>query len=183
MINEHITRVSLFDNDNSLMDSPLNTKENKALWEKVKGREWNKNPKTGEYYEGWWGKLESLDNDVFDIKLIEDVKQDALNRIECNNTFTAILTGRRAKFTTVVKEIIRKNGVPYMDDYFFNDEGKTELFKMNKMSMLLEQFPNLKTMELWEDRTEHFEQFRQWGKDNMGDGFILHVVKDNKIIR
>lgn len=179
---EHITRISLVDFDQTLCPSPENTIENRQLWESATGREWKRNQKTGEYLRGWWAKVESLDYNVFDIGLNEEVKEHVLERISCTETYSAILTGRIPLFSKIVKEIMRKNGVPYMDDYFFNDVSNTLDFKLAKMSELLEMMPNIETMELFEDREEHLPHFLEWGEENIPNGFKLHIIKDGKII-
>ena len=180
---EHITRISLFDFDQTLCPSPENTIENRILWENATGREWKRDGKTGEYLRGWWSKIESLDHNVFDIGLNDEIKDHALDRIECLETYSAILTGRIPRFSKIVKEIMRTNGMPYMDDYFFNDISDTETFKVNKMEELIKTIPNVKTVELFEDRVEHFDSFLQWGEDNSHIDFKLYVVEDGKIIR
>ena len=180
---EHITRISLVDFDQTLCPSPENTIENRQIWENATGREWKRNGKTGEYLRGWWAKVESLDSDVFDIGLNDEVKTEVLERISCLETYSAILTGRIPIFSKIVKEIMRKNGMPYMDDYFFNDISDTETFKVNKMNELIQMIPNVKTVELFEDRVDHFDSFLQWGEDNKHIDFKLFVVEDGKIIR
>ena len=179
---EHITRLSLFDFDQSLCPSPENTDDNKKLWEDATGREWKKNGKTGEYLRGWWSKIESLDYNVFDISLNEQVKEQAIERIHCMDTYSAILTGRIPIFSKIIKEIMRKNGMPYMDDYFFNNMSDTESFKVAKMDELVEMLPNVKTVELFEDRVEHFDSFLKWGEEHKDIDFHLYVVKDGIIV-
>lgn len=167
----HIKKICIFDFDGTLCASPENTQENRAIWESVTGRKW--------LYKGngWWSKEETLDYEVFDIKLHEPVFNAALEAISDPNVYTVLLTGRIPKFSSKIKEICRRNGLPYLDAYFFNDSHDTLSFKLKKMEMLKNEFPDAKIMEMWEDRVEHIPHFENWGKINYGTGFIMNVVK------
>lgn len=180
---EHITRISFVDFDQSLCDSPENTIANRKLWEEKTGKEWkHKDKKTGEYAQSWWYLIESLDHNVFDIELNEEVADHLHERIECLETYSALLTGRVPHFSKAVKEIMRKAGVPYLDNYFFNDIKDTEQFKVDTMSEMVELMPNIKTVELFEDRVEHFESFLKWGEEQKDIDFILYEVRNGIIV-
>lgn len=169
---EHlIKKIDVYDFDGSLAISPENTQENRILWEKIKGRPW---PHKG---NGWWSKLESLDNDVFDIKLNSDVFQDALKSIKSLETYSVLLTGRIPRFSSIVKKICRNNGLPYFDAYFFNDMSDTLKFKLAKLEYLKNEFPFVKYFEIWEDRLEHIPFFEEWGYKNYGSNFKMNIIK------
>lgn len=155
----------------TLCASPENTQENRAIWESVTGRKW---PHKG---QGWWSKDESLDHDIFDIKLNQPVFQAAMEAVADPSVYTVLLTGRIPKFSSKVKEICRRNGLSYLDAYYFNDSHDTMSFKLKKMELLRDEFPEAKTMVMWEDRVEHIPHFEQWGKFNYGEGFIMNIVK------
>ena len=181
---EHITRISFVDFDQSLCDSPENTVENRKLWEEKTGREWlHKDKKTGEYKQSWWYLIESLDHTVFDIELNEEIVGHLYERIDCMETYSALLTGRVPHFSKAVKEIMRKNGIPYLDNYFFNDVKDTEQFKVDMMSEMVEMLPNVKTVELFEDRVEHFDSFLKWGEAQKNIDFKLYEIKNGIIIK
>lgn len=182
----HIKKLAIYDFDGTLCKSPENTDENKALWESKTGGQWAKN-KDGSYKMGWWGKAETLDPDVFDIELVDFVKEQAIKDIEDVDTYAVILTGRRSQCSANVKEILRRNGVPYFNKYLFNYRGATQQFKNEEVTKLFADFPNLEEYVLWEDRIAHIEEedahgnpaFRtigdEWAK-NTGGIFTLNIV-------
>lgn len=164
---QHIRKVCIFDFDGTMVDSPLPTAENKQKWATMSAQPLGK---------GWWGNPNSLCIEVFDPKLIEHVKADALDRIADESCYVVLLTGRMPRFSKVVKEILRQGGIPYMDDYFFNGESDTMTYKLGVMRKLHEQFPHVKEMEMWEDRVEHIPSFISLGEELVGKGFILHQI-------
>jgi hypothetical protein len=168
---QYIKKVCVFDWDSTLCISPDNTDENRRYWESVTGRKW---PYKG---NGWWSKEETLDYDVFDIKLNEPVFKAALEAISDPYTYSVLLTGRIPKFSKKIKEICRINGLPYMDAYYFNDSHNTLEFKISKMNLLKDQFPHVKIFTMWEDRVEHIPIFQKWGEENYGTGFEMNIVK------
>lgn len=162
--------IAVYDFDGTLCKSAEPTQENKDLWEKVNGRPW---PHKG---NGWWSKDESLCIKTFNPQLIEWVKKDALDRIEDFDTYTVLLTGRIGKFSAVVKEILRLNGLPYFDAYYFNDSDSTLKFKLRVLNELSEMYPEAKTFEMWEDRVEHIPHFAEWGMEKYGTNFKMNIV-------
>ncbi len=171
VMSEHIKKIVVFDWDNTLCKSPENTTENREIWESVTGRKW---PHKG---NGWWSKDETLDYNVFDIRLNDDVKKAVLESIEDNETYTVLLTGRMPKFSSKIKEIARINGIPYMDAYYFNDSHDTLSFKLRIMEELKNMFPSASIFVMWEDRLEHIPHFEEWGNSNYSDNFIMNIVK------
>lgn len=170
-MSKHIKKIEIFDFDGTLCQSPENTDENRKIWESVTGRKW---PHKG---QGWWSKEETLDHDVFDIKLNEPVSQAALEAIADPYVYTVLLTGRIPKFAKKIKEICRRNGLPYFDAYYFNDSHNTLDFKISKMNILKDEFPHVTLFTMWEDRVEHIPHFEEWGKLNYGSGFTMNIVK------
>lgn len=62
-------------------------------------------------YEGWWGRIESMDPNVFTIKTRPDV-HNLYN--ELNIDFSVrnyILTSRQPKFEPLIKDILQNNGI------------------------------------------------------------------------
>jgi hypothetical protein len=168
---QHIKRIVIFDWDGTLCISPENTDENRRIWESVTNRKW---PYSG---RGWWSKPETLDYEVFDIRLNDDVKRVAIESIADKETYTVILTGRMSLFSSKIKEIMRMNGIDDMDAYYFNDLHDTLQFKLKMLQSLKNEFPDVKIMEMWEDRVEHIPYFIEWGKGEYGDFFIMNIVE------
>jgi len=168
---EHIKKIAVYDFDKTLARTPENTKESREMWEKYHGRPW---PHRG---NGWWAKTESLDPNVFNVELNSEVRDAAIKDINANDVHAVLLTGRIARFSASVKEICRKGGMPYFNDYHFNDSDNTLRFKLNMMDRLKEEFKNAQIFEMWEDREAHIPHFIEWGKNNYGENFIIHIIK------
>ena len=166
-----IKKICIFDFDQTLCASPENTPENRKLWESKTGREWLHKG------QGWWSKDESLDYNVFDISLNEDILDAAKSAIGDPEVYTVLLTGRIPKFSSKIKEIMRRGGLDYMDAYYFNDSHNTLNFKLSKMEFLKKEFPEAEFMEMWEDRVEHITHFIAWGEENYGSNFKMNIVK------
>lgn len=161
MNNETITKVVVIDFDGTLIDT-IGPEEGKKIWRE----------KTGEDYphKGWWGKRETLDIDIFENKPFNDIVSE-LNKANANvNTFTALCTGRITPLTNQVKAILNKNNLHFDDvvltgDKRFNQGASNTLtFKINYLSSLQGQFPNLQEIEFFDDRFTHHATFTQWGK-------------------
>jgi hypothetical protein len=168
---EHIKKISVYDFDKTLARTPENTIENRQLWEKHHGRPW---PHRG---NGWWAKDESLDINVFNVELNDEVKNAAILDINAFDVHAVLLTGRIGRFSSSVKEVCRRGGLPYFNDYYFNDSDNTLKFKLAKMEMLKTEFSKATVFEMWEDREAHIPHFIDWGKENYGDNFIIHIIK------
>jgi hypothetical protein len=168
-----IITIEVFDFDGSLCRSPLPSEASRKQWEKAHGRPW------AHKGNGWWSKPESLCIKAFDPPLNDHVKEAALKAVADPSTYTVLLTGRLLSFAKTIKEIMRKNGVPYMDEYLFNDSLNTLAFKLEKLQMLKDKFPKATRFIMWEDRVEHIPHFEAWGKKNYGNNFILNVVESD----
>ncbi len=168
---EHIKRIEIYDFDSTLAISPENTQLSRLLWEKATGRKWKH---TG---QGWWSKLESLDYEAFDIRLYEPIKEIAKVAIKEHSVYTVLLTGRMPHFSKSVKEICRRNGLGYFDEYCFNDQGGTLDFKLKKIKEIADEYPHVKEMEMWDDRIEHMDAFKKLGESLYGSKFKHNLVK------
>ena len=168
---DHINKIAVYDFDKTLAKTPENTVNNRLLWEKYHNIPW---PHRG---NSWWAKIESLDTNVFDVELNEHVKNSAILDINALDVHAVVLTGRIAIFSTNVKEICRKGGLPIFDGYHFNNSHETLKFKLTMLNQLKISYPKAKFFEMWEDREEHIPHFIEWGKINYGENFTMNVVK------
>jgi hypothetical protein len=169
-----LTRVSklvVFDFDGTLIRSPL-PDTGKDIWLEKTGNEW---PHTG-----WWSKVESLDMDVFDIPLIEETIGHYHLGKDDETVGMIVLTGRLPFLSSNVKKILESNNLIF-DGYFFNTGGKTDLVKIKTLNELLETYPNIVSIEMFEDRDEHIEVFNKWGQElvisNRLIGFNINHIK------
>jgi len=95
-------RLAIYDFDGTLIDSP-EPEAGKPIWKE----------KTGEEYPhlGWWGRKESLDTDVFDIKPFPTILAKLQTDMADPDTTTIILTSRMEKLRPQLENIMQLNGI------------------------------------------------------------------------
>jgi hypothetical protein len=95
-------RLAVYDFDGTLIDSP-EPQEGKKQWEE----------KMGQHYphKGWWGRAESLDTNIFDIKPFPNMLAKFQEDMADPNTTTIILTSRMEKLRPQLENILRLNGI------------------------------------------------------------------------
>lgn len=165
-----ITKISVFDFDGTLVDSPLPEYGRKEYEEKT-GNEWP--------HKGWWGREESLDTAIFDIPTIQSVKKTYDEEKNNPNTLMVMLTGRIGKLSNQVESILSSKGFIF-DKYIYNNGGSTIDSKINSLNELLNEYPNVTYVLLNDDRLEHIPSFKAWGEDKLNTGrlksFNINVV-------
>ena len=169
-----ITKLAIFDFDGTLIDTPLPI-DGKLTYLEKKGESWP--------HRGWWGQGLSLDMDIFEMPVIEDViasyEKEKLN----SNTGLIVLTGRLEGLRTEVKAILDAKGLEF-DEIHLNTGGRTENVKMRTISKLLKKFPEVTQVELWDDRLEHIPIFEAFGQGLVADKtlteFKINVVPANR---
>lgn len=151
-----INKIAIFDFDGTLMDTPL-PEEGKIEWEE----------KTGSPYphKGWWSKRESLDTEVFNIQPIKSTIRDYVIENDVPNTYMVMLTGRLPNQKDQVENILHSYDIVF-DEYHYKDDGDTLKSKLNTIVSLLNRFPNVELIEMYEDREPHAIAFEEWGKEN-----------------
>ena len=135
--------------------------------------------KTGEKYPhiGWWSKRESLDTDIFDVEPIKDTVLEYLAEYEDPNTLVIMLTGRLPQQADQVEEILNTQGLVF-DEYHYKDSGDTFKSKINTIKTLLNRYPNVNFIEMYEDRVPHAKGFEEWGVDNELDVKVNLVTSE-----
>jgi len=165
---DNITKIAIFDFDGTLMDTP-HPDPGKKEWEE----------KTGEKYphRGWWSKRESLDTNIFDINTIKDTVREYIVEYEDPNTLVIMLTGRLPNQADQVEDILNSKGIVF-DEYHYKDSGDTLKSKLNTLRSLLNRYPNVNYIEMYEDREPHAIGFEEWGKNN-NINIKVNLVKEN----
>jgi hypothetical protein len=153
---EKITKISIFDFDGTLMDTP-HPEEGKKEWEEFTGKKYP--------HIGWWSKPESLDDAVFDIQPIESTVSDYKKEMTNPNTLVIMLTGRLPHQSGQIEELLALHEINF-DEYHYKSNGDTLTSKINTIKSLLHRYPNVSEIEMWEDREPHALSFEQWGEDN-----------------
>lgn len=169
-----ITKLAVFDFDGTLVNSPL-PDEGKVEYERKTGTPWP--------HKGWWGQADSLNIDVFDITTKPEVIADYKKVSQQQDTMKIMLTGRMEKLKHQVETILNKHGLVF-DGFFYNTGGSTDRVKLKSLEGIIDQFPLIKHITMWEDRDEHVIIFKEWGgrmvERGILDSFnVIHVLSEN----
>ena len=163
---ENITKISIFDFDGTLMRTP-HPDEGKIEWENFYNKKYP--------HIGWWGKPESLDDAVFNIEPVENTINDYKKEMENPNTLVIMLTGRLPHQHDQIMELLKFHKIIFTE-YHYKESGDTLNSKLNSIINLLNRFPQVNYMEMWEDREPHAIAFEEWGKEN-GINVKVNLVK------
>ena len=117
--------------------------------------------------------------DVFDMPTIPGVISDYRREASDPSSLVIMLTGRIPSSGAHVKAILDAKGLKF-DDYLYNEGGDTEKEKIRHMEDILKYNPNIREIELWDDRDPHIPIFQAWG-DKMIEQDYLDNFKINHI--
>ena len=169
-MDKKISKIAIFDFDQTLVSTPT-PERGKEIYEDKTGTPWP--------YYGWWSKKESLDLEIFDIPVVDEVIKDYHIEKQNDETLVVMLTGRLSKLSAEVEKILAEKGLEF-DEYHYNKGGSTDVAKMKTMESLLEKYPTVTEIQQWDDRLEHIPIFEQWGKEQCLSGrlkdFSITVV-------
>jgi hypothetical protein len=163
---ENITKISIFDFDGTLMRTP-HPEEGKNKWENFYNKKYP--------HIGWWSKPESLDDAVFNIEPIESTINDYKKEKMNPNTLVIMLTGRIRQLHDQIMELLLLHNIGFVE-YHYKDTGDTLNSKINTIISLLNKYPYVKSIEMWEDREPHAISFEEWGKEN-GVDIKVNLIK------
>ena len=153
---ENITKISIFDFDGTLMKTP-HPEKGKKEWENFYNKDYP--------HIGWWSKPESLDDAVFNIEPIESTVSSYIKEKENPNTLVIMLTGRLPHQNDQIVELLSLHNI-FFDEYHYKETGDTLSSKLNTIITLLNRYPNVSSIEMWEDREPHAISFKEWGREN-----------------
>jgi len=153
---DNITKIAIFDFDGTLVNTP-HPDSGKKEWEEKTGKEYP--------HIGWWSKRESLNTDIFDIQSIKSTIVDYFAETDDPNTLVIMLTGRLPQQAEQVEKILNDRGLVF-DEYHYKGNGATLNSKINTIKSLLNRYPNVDFIEMYEDREPHAISFEEWGKEN-----------------
>jgi len=131
-------RLAVFDFDGTLIDSP-EKESGKLEWEQKKGQPYP--------YDGWWGRPESLDTEVFDIKAFPSIKKQLEQEKSIPDTTVIILTSRMEKLRSKVEEILKNNKIN-VDDIILKRGGES---KGDVIMNIVKYNPDLKEILVYDD--------------------------------
>jgi FMN phosphatase YigB (HAD superfamily) len=143
-----IKRLAVFDFDGTLMNSPM-PETGKKEWSEKMDKEYP--------FSGWWGRPESLDLEVFDIKPFPSVLKQLKKEIVTPGTYVIVLTSRMEKLRSEVEAVLDANKIKV--DKF--DMKRAEGNKGVKVMRYVQQLPDLKVINVYEDRDVDIEAYEE----------------------
>ena len=143
-----VIRLCVFDFDGTLINSPM-PEDGKKMWEKHYGIPFK--------YPGWWGRPESLDLNVFDIKAFPKV-QNILNKdVSTPDTYTIVLTSRQEKLRPLLQKILDVNNI-HVDKLDMKYDERT---KGQKILDYIKNFPDLIEINVYEDKEDQITSYKE----------------------
>lgn len=163
-----IKRLVAFDMDGTLINTPKQS-EGKKQWKKVKGKEY---PRVG-----WWGRKESLDLDVFDIKPYPLIYKQLLKEQSTPDTHVIVLTSRRKELRPEVQAILDKNNIHVDGLEMHGDDDLPD--KGAKILRFSRYMPDLEEISVYDDRNTDIESYKGI-IDELPENitFNIYVAKD-----
>ena len=151
--------------DSTLLNTPL-PDEGKKTW---------KNKTNTDYpHVGWWGRKESLNDEIFDIQTFPSIYNAAIEDIEDQNTFTVLLTSRLQKLMPEIKMLLNKHNLLF--DELSLQRGKED--KSDRIKSFLKKFPDVERIDIYDDREKELKIFRDLKKE-IGEKYQINIYKVN----
>ena len=143
-----ITRLCAFDFDSTLIDSPQK-ESGKIQWSEKMGKP---HP-----YQGWWGRPESLDLNVFDIKPFPKILNLLNKDISTPATYTIVLTSRQEKLRPLVQKVLDVNNIR-VDKLDMQRDQRT---KGQKILDYSKKFRDLREINVYDDRDTDITSYEE----------------------
>ena len=130
---------------------------------------------------GWWGNPKSLEPPIVPLKPGPEwwngsVVSSAKKSISNPNVYAMLVTGRIDKyFRWRVPELLKQKGLKFDAVHLNPADTPTWKFKVELMGKYLRKFPQVKTLNMWEDRKEHIGHFKNFLKKNNLKGEVKLV--------
>jgi len=161
-----IKRLQVFDFDGTLANT-VSPEEGKPAWAKHYGKPFP--------HLGWWGRPESLDMSVFDIKMFPSLLNQLKREVSAPDTYVIILTSRMEKLRPQLKAVLDAN------DVHVNaiDMKHNELTKGEKILKYIDHLPDLEEVSVYDDREGDIASYKAI-KDRIPEGITLNIyLADN----
>ncbi len=138
------TKLSVFDFDGTLFKSP----------EKPEG-----------YKGNWWIEAKSLEyptlpkkpgNSYWNLDVVVSARQEIADK----NVYCILLTGRVDQFfTDRINELLEQKKLNFNEVELNTFGRKTGEFKVKKIKSILNKYPTIKKIEMWEDESDKVELY------------------------
>ena len=164
-----MNKIVVYDFDGTFFFTPEQF-EGEKIYKDATGFEWP--------YNGWWGRKESLDTNIFYIPINQWVYKKYLYHKSDSNTYNVLATGRLERLRDQVQTVLDIHDIDF-DEVHLNPGMDTYHFKTKLFESLIYRFkPNMLVM--YDDRHEHLAQFRNWAKLQSCEIRIIDITKSNK---
>ena len=172
--NHVVTELFVFDFDGTLFDSPYPEPGKLAYKMATGGKEWP--------HKGWWGIGESL------LPPLAVGPGPSLASFHAHHGrtggSTVVLTARKQSTIKGVNHVLTSYDVRPDVLILKPDNSSSEyiasVYKVDYLKKLLEQFPEVKQIRLWEDNEENLEAFRQCASTNT-KGIHFDIIDASKM--
>jgi len=158
-----IKRLAFYDMDGTLMNTP-HPEEGKKMWEKVKGEKYP--------YEGWWGRAESLDLEVFNIEPFGTVLSQLKDDTARPDTYTVLLTSRVKKLLPQIQKLLNSHNITF-NEYSLKS-GSAD--KGDRIKTIMRKFPDVKEISVFDDRQKELDILSKL-KADIGDDVTVNIYK------
>jgi len=152
--------MHIYDFDGTLV-STKTPDTGKIIYEEKTGTKWP--------HKGWWSKRESLDINIFNADIIEDVNIEYKKSHIDLDTVTVMMTGRITPLSKQVEIVLESHNLKF-DEYHYNTGGSTEVCKMNTIVTLLGRYLEIREIKMFDDRIKHIPIFEKFGQDLVDSG-------------
>ena len=164
-------KVVSFDFDGTMCYTP-EPESGKVFFKNITGVSWP--------HQGWWGRGESLDLDVFQIPLNTEVYTDYLEHLSDTDSYVVLATGRLNKLKKEVQKVLDLYELEF-DEVHCNPGMDTFLFKKRLFENLISTH-NPDSFIMYDDRQEHLDKFGDWATTQNCQIIIIDVVNKTQKI-
>lgn len=161
-------KIVCFDFDQTLFNTP-EPHAGKVEWLKKTGEVWK--------YNGWWGRADSLNTNVFYIHMNQWVYKKYLEASEDPNTYVMLATGRLLKspgMFDAVMNLLKLYGLEF-DGVFLNTGGETYNFKIKLFDQMITKL-KAKELTMYDDRSEHLKLFKEWAMEKEIKINVVNII-------
>ena len=162
-----------FDLDDTLFFTP-DPEEGKKIWTQRTGLDWP--------YQGWWGKAETLDTEVFYIPINPWVYNKYLEATADPDSYIVLATGRLKKVPGMkenIDRLLNQNNLSF-DEIQLTWGGDTYTFKTRLFESLIKK-TKCDHFIMYDDRHIHLVRFYDWAREQSCKVTVVDVK--NKIAR
>jgi hypothetical protein len=164
-INVNIHKVSFYDFDGTIIDSPT-PEIGKLLWEKKKGMLYP--------YRGWWSKKESLDFTVFKLEPIEEVIKKLKKDIKNPNCWVVLLTNRMSKLENEVLDVLDTLNLHFDEIQMKKDFHSPKSIRIKNV---IQNFPQVNNIDIYDDDNINIQDFIELRKELYQSGYTVEINK------